>query len=373
MDGPAGKRAHPTAPLKCLRAVSPRPRLAVPSVPDAAPQDVFASAFREPRPAVAIVGAGAAARAFALRLADRGYPIRAVVSRTLAPAQALARDVGAALASDRLSDLPADAALVLLCVPDGEIADLAETLTGTGRAWTHTVVAHTSGALPASVLAPLAAEGATVLSFHPLQALTRRADARTLDGAFVGIEGEPPAIAAGVELAAGLGLRYAVVATEAKARYHLAATVASNFAVTLLGIVQEILGSVGVGRDDAMAMLLPLVEGTVRNVAASGPEDALTGPVARGDVETLRRHGLALREHLPHLVPAYAAMALETVRVAVRSGALAPERADAVLDLMQRMVTTPLPVRAAPAASAPPAGAPRADAPRPVPEWSPDA
>ena len=330
-------------------------------MPDAS--DVFASAFREPRPGVALVGAGAAARVFALRLADRGYPVRAVLSRTLATARALAADVGADVASDRLSDLPADVALVLICVPDGEIADLAETLTGVGRAWARTVVAHTSGALPASVLAPLAAEGATVLSFHPLQALTRRADAHTLDGAFVGIEGEPPAVAAGVELAVGLGLRYAVVPAEAKARYHLAAAVASNFTVTLLGIVQEIMGQVGVGRDDAMAMLLPLVEGTLRNVAASGPEEALTGPVARGDVETLRRHGLALREHLPHLVPTYAAMSLETVRLAVRAGTLTPERADAVLDLMQRMVTTPRPARAAPPAPAP----------LPVPEWTPDA
>ena len=337
-----------------------------------APADVFASTFREARPGVAIVGAGAVARALALRLADRGYPILAVVSRTLGPAEALARAVGAPVASAHLADLPAAAALVLLCVPDGEIADLAETLTGVRRPWGRTVVAHTSGASPAAVLAPLAAEGATVLAFHPLQALTRRADAHALDGAFVGLEGDPPAVAAGVELAVGLGLRYAVVAAEAKARYHLAAAVASNFTVTLLGVVQEVLASVGVDRADAMAMMLPLVEGTLRNVAAVGPEDALTGPVARGDVGTLQRHGLALREHLPHLVPAYAAMSVETVRVAVRSGSLAPERAGAVLDLMQRMVTTPLPPRAMPrhaAEGAPPASV---GVRPPIPAWAPE-
>ena len=389
MDRSAGTRAPSTAPLKCLSAVSlcsPRPApgaaCPVPPVGDAvptdplAPADVFASTFREARPGVAIVGAGAVARALALRLADRGYPILAVVSRTLGPAEALARDVGAPVASDRLADLPAAAALVLLCVPDGDLADLAETLTGVHRPWGRTVVAHTSGASPAAILAPLAAEGATVLAFHPLQALTRRADAHVLDGAFVGLEGDPQAVAAGVELAVGLGLRYAVVAAEAKARYHLAAAVASNFTVTLLGIVQEVLASVGVDRADAMAMMLPLVEGTLRNVAAAGPEDALTGPVARGDVETLRRHGLALREHLPHLVPAYAAMSVETVRVAVRSGALAPERAGTVLDLMQRMVTTPLPPRAVPRGAARYAAdgpwAATVDVPSPIPAWAPE-
>ena len=119
---------------------------------DPVPPEVFASVFRESRPGVAIVGAGAMGRALALRLADRGYQIRAVVSRTRASAEALARAVGAPVASDRLSDLPADASLVALCVPDGDLADLAETLTGVQRAWSRTVVLHTSGAVGADVL-----------------------------------------------------------------------------------------------------------------------------------------------------------------------------------------------------------------------------
>ena len=341
---------------------------------DPVPPEVFASVFRESRPGVAIVGAGAMGRALALRLADRGYPIRAVVSRTRASAEVLARAVGAPVASDRLSDLPADASLVALCVPDGDLADLAETLTGVQRAWSRTVVLHTSGAMPASVLAPLAAEGADTLAFHPLQAIVRNSDAHTLDGVYVGLEGEPRALAAGVELVSGLGLHYVVVSAEAKPRVHLAAVMASNFLVTLLGVVQEVLGSVGIDRADAMAMLAPLLQGTLDNLTASSPEDALTGPVARGDVETLRRHGLALRAHLPHLVPAYAALSVETVRIAVRSGALAPERAEAVLDLMQRMVTMPLPQRP-PAAPfpAPGAPAPARDGLPAVPEWAPGA
>ena len=327
-------------------------------MPDS-PAEVFASAFRQPRPDVAVVGAGAVARALALRLAETGYTVRGVVSRSLAPAERLARAVGAPLASDRLADLPADASLVLLCVPDSQLADLAETLVGARRSWRGTVVAHCSGALPASVLAPLAAEGASVLAFHPLQAVTAGADAQTLAGVFAGIEGDARAVAAGVELAVGLGMRYVVVAPEAKPRYHLAAAMASNLVVTLLGMVQEVLASLDVDRADAMAMLAPLLRGTIDNLTASSPEEALTGPAARGDLDTLRRHGLALRAHLPHLVPAYAALSVETVRLAVRAGTLSPERAEAVLTLMQRMVTLPLPPRA---------GAPPNDG-EPAPAW----
>lgn len=304
--------------------------------------DTFASAFPTPRPAVALIGAGAMARALGLRLAESGYPIAAVISRRRGPAEALAQLLGAPFASDRLGDVPG-VPLVILAVPDDQIADLADTLTGAPRSWQGAVVLHTSGAQTASLLEPLRQEGARTLSFHPLQTVTRDADATTLAGVSVGVEGEAPGVAAGIELAVGLGMRYLVLSAEAKPRYHLAAAMASNLLVTLMGMVQEVLASIGVDRRGAMATLAPLLQGTLDNLTATSPEEALTGPVARGDIGTLRAHGLALRKDLPHLVPAYAALSVETVRLAVRAGTLAPGRAEDVLALMERMVTLPLP------------------------------
>lgn len=315
--------------------------------------DVFASAFQSPRPPVAIIGAGAMGRALGLRLAEAGYPIAAVLSQTRASAEALGRVLGAPVATDDLGAIPAAAPLVVLAVPDDQIADLAETLVHAPRSWQGAVVLHTSGAAPASLLAPLRQAGARVLAFHPLQTITRESDASVFNGVTVGIEGEPAGVAAGIELAVGLGLRYLVVTAEAKPRYHLAAAMASNLLVTLLGMVQEVLASIDVDRADAMRLLEPLLRGTLDNLATSSPEEALTGPVARGDLGTLRSHGLALRRDLPHLVPAYAALSVETVRLAVRAGTLAPEQAEAVLSLMERMVTLPLPQRAHPTADTP--------------------
>lgn len=307
---------------------------------------VYASVFRDPRPATAVIGAGAAGRVLALRLADHGYPVRAVLSRTAASAEALAALVGAPVASDRLDRLPDDVRLVVLAAPDGALEGLAETLVEKRHAWAETVVLHASGALSTDVLAPLATVGATTLGFHPLQALPPGADGSALDGATVGLQGAPRAVAAGIELAAGLGLRYLVTGAEDRPRYHLAATMASNFLVTLVGMVQEVLGSIGLDRDEAFAVVEPLLRGTLDNLAAASPEQALTGPVVRGDLETLKQHGLALRAHLPQLVPAYAALSVETVRLAVRSGRLSPDQAEDVLTLMERMVTIPLPARA---------------------------
>lgn len=331
--------------------------------------EVYASAFKCPRPGVAIVGAGAMGRALGLRLAENGYPIRGVVSRSRSSAEALARALSAPVASDDVASLPADAPLVVLCVPDDQLLDLAETLAEVPRSWHGSVVLHTSGATPAAVLQPLVAEGARTLAFHPLQTVTRDADGSTLDGVTAGVEGGPQGVAAGIELAVGLGMRYLVVSAEAKSRYHLAASMASNLLVTLLGMVQEVLASIDIDREGAMALLEPLLRGTLDNLAHTSPEDALTGPVARGDLSTLRSHGLALRKDLPHLVPAYAALSVEAVRLAVRAGKLPPERADDVLHLMQRMVTTPLPQRTEPVPE--PVSEPHpARPPAPVPKWA---
>ena len=78
----------------------------------------------------------------------------------------------------------------------------------------------------------------------------------------------------------------------------------------------------------------PLVEGTLRNLARHLPEDVLTGPIARGDHRTVAAHLDALTDHLPHLIPVYAALGAEAVRVAVRSGKLAPDDAQQVLDTL---------------------------------------
>ncbi len=306
----------------------------------------YAAVFRSPRPDVSVVGAGAVGRVLVRRLRAAGYPVLAVLSRTLDRAEHAARSVDARVFSNALSDLPVSSRLVILAVPDGEVGRVAEGLSRVAHPWEKTVVAHTSGALPATALRPLAERGARTLSFHPLQAITPESDPAVLDGVYVGLEGEAQAVAAGIEVAVNLGMRYLVLTADVKARYHLAASMASNFLVTLMAVVQQVLTSLDVDRETAQEVMGPLVRGTLDNIAAATPEDALTGPVVRGDLETLRQHGLALRRDLPHLVPIYAALAMETVPLAVRSSRLDPDRAEQVLELLGKMVTIPIPATA---------------------------
>ncbi len=286
------------------------------------------------RPGAAIIGAGALGRALARRLAARGYRVEAVLSRTAVRARALAAQVKAPVASAALADLPSGVRLVFCCVPDDAVGAGARTLQTVRSDWSGTTVAHTSGALTAAALYPLGEQGAALLSFHPLQTFTPASLPDVFEGIYVVLEGDAEAVALGVRVADDLGARSFTLAPEAKMRYHLAASMASNFFVTLMALVGEVLADAGIDRRQGAALMQPLVEGTWRNLARRLPEDALTGPIARGDRRTVAAHLDALADHLPHLIPVYAALGAEAVRVAVRSGQLAPDDAQRVLDTL---------------------------------------
>ncbi len=284
---------------------------------------------------VAVIGAGAVASALGRRLVARGYAVRAVLSRRAGPARALAARLSAPVASARLRDLPPEARLVLCCVPDDALPEVAEGLAALPHEWPACIALHTSGVRPAAALAPLSERGAAVLSFHPVQTITAETPPEALNGIYIGLEGDEEAVAAGQRMAADLGAHALVLSAEAKPRYHLAAVLASNAMVTVAALALETLASTGVERGTAAAVLGPLLRSTGENLAAGLPEEVLTGPIARGDVGTVREHTAAVRAHLPHLAPVYAALAAETVRVAVHGGGLDAETADAILEALQ--------------------------------------
>lgn len=287
---------------------------------------------------VAVVGAGAVGTALARRLVTGGVPVRAVLSRTVADAQALADRVGAPLASDQWTALPEDVRLVMLCVPDDALPAVAEALAAVDHPWGRTIVGHTAGARTAEVLAPLAHEGAATLSFHPLQTFTTDTPPEAFDDITIGVEGDPDAVAAGKALARALGARPVVLTARAKALYHCAAALASNGLVALMAVVEELLAAADVEADDqsAATLMAPLVKQTWANLEAAPPEGSLTGPVARDDEDTVAAHLDALEETAPHLLPLYAALSTEMTRVAVRGGQLDGDAAENLLQMLQK-------------------------------------
>jgi predicted short-subunit dehydrogenase-like oxidoreductase (DUF2520 family) len=285
-------------------------------------------------PPIAVIGAGAVGTSLAQGLVASGHRVEAVLSRTAASAQALADRVGAPVAESSWDALPPAVRLVLICVPDDAIADVAEALAARDHPWGDTIVAHTSGAKTTDVLSPLREQGAATLSFHPLQTFAKDASPGAFEDIVVGLEGDDRAVAAGKTLARALGARPLRLTPEDKARYHCAAALASNGLVALLAVVEEVFSASD--RDpetpgSALDLVGPLVSQTLKNLQQGVPEGALTGPVARGDEETVQAHLDALAAETPHLVPLYAALSTEMVRVAVRGGHLTAEQAEGLL------------------------------------------
>ncbi len=260
---------------------------------------------------LAFIGAGRMGQALAVAAVRSGYTVTAAASRSAASAAALC-----AAAGGRPCATPAEAAalapVVVLTVPDGAIATVAAAVS-----WQPgQVVLHTSGALDSAVLSPARAAGAAAGSLHPLQTLVRAEDGPALlRGATFALEGDPAAVAAGRALAEALGGHPLELAPGAKVLYHAAAVCTSNYIVALAAMARRLWAAAGLPPADAVPALLPLMQGAVTNLGKLGVEQALTGPVARGDTATVARHLQALAEQLPDLLPAYQALGLEALNL----------------------------------------------------------
>ena len=213
---------------------------------------------------------------------------------------------------DDLDDACRGAEVAVLCVPDAEIGPACE------RVAAHVpplaFVGHVSGATGLSSLAAAAAHGAATFSIHPLQTIPD--DATELTGTPAAIAGsDAAALALAEDLARALGMEPFEVPEAARAAYHGAASMASNFLVALEECAAELLESAGI--EGGRELLTPLVLRSAANWAERGAE-ALTGPIARGDAVTTERHREALRQAAPELLPVYEALAAATKRLAAR-------------------------------------------------------
>jgi predicted short-subunit dehydrogenase-like oxidoreductase (DUF2520 family) len=239
--------------------------------------------------AVGIIGAGRAGLGLGLALARAGHEVRLHARHARPVPPPLSLSVGG---------LPAwlsQVDVVLLAVPDDAITDVACALGAAHLIKPTQTVLHLSGALGRDVLTPLAPSGAALGSFHPLQSLSDPATApQRLSGAMAAVEGDERAIVVATALARGLGMDPVRLAGADKPAYHAAAVVAANFLVTLAATSQRLFVRAGLPPDGATRALAALMQGALDNVRATGPAAALTGPVARGDVETIRRHLAAL-------------------------------------------------------------------------------
>ena len=300
---------------------------------------INAPGFEEmPRPTLAIAGAGRVGSALALLLAQRGWPIRGIWSRSPDSAAHLAQQIGAAAWTDPAC--LAEAQLVLLTVPDGAIADCAQAIAQASGWRAGQGVVHCSGAVEVTALAPAAAAGAWIGGFHPLQAVaTIEAALAMLPGSFFALEGNGPLRDWLPALATALGGTWQWLKPGARPLYHAGAVFASNYVVTLFSVGVRLLTQAGLTPEQASAALVHLTTGAVRNLAAVGLPGALTGPIRRGDAATLIRHLQALDATAADLADLYRALAWQTLPLAQALN-LDPQALDAVAQVVRSGIPT---------------------------------
>src|SRR4051812_2071343 len=282
-------------------------------------------------PVIGIVGAGAVGTTLGVALTRAGWPIHAVASRDPGRRDRFRSMVDVTRVFADPEPILDEVELIILAVPD----DMVPVLAGSLRMYSGQAMVHTSGALGAEVLAPAMAAGTQIGGFHPLVAFadTERAVA-ALHGATVAIEGDDELAALLADMAEAIGATPVRLAPGSKAAYHAAAVLAAGGFVALLDAI-AVLGRVA-GLDEAgsLAIYGPLIEGTLGNARALGIQAALTGPMTRGDIGTLEAHLGTLREHAPGVLDLYVAAAVREVEMAETRGALAPEVATKMREVL---------------------------------------
>ena len=284
--------------------------------------------MRTANPTTFVVGAGPVATALAGALRLGGVPVLGLWGRRPPAARAAGAAAGVAAFSSAPPDILLEAEVVLLCVRDSAITEVAQMLVGTGLIGKRHVLLHCAGATSAQeLLGGLHFVVGGIGTMHPLQAIADgRTAMRAMKGAVFGVEGDETGRAKATKLVTAMGGVVMGLEGSQMAAYHCAAALASNYIVSAIDAAAQVLAGAGVSPTQAAQALVPLAEGALRNIVHKGTAEGLTGPVRRGDAATIQRHLDALRDR-PDLAQLYRALARHAVEIAMRiDGPDAPDR-----------------------------------------------
>lgn len=293
---------------------------------------------------IAIVGAGRVGNVLGRILIANGAHISAVVSRSEESARAGGRFLRCRTWSTTPDAIPRDTHLVFLTVPHAAVASVADALSRVGHLrFRHLAVCHASGMLTADVLTPLRTAGAATFSFHPLQTFPRDFPPAKIvpsaRGIWYGVDGDDRGIRKARTLARLLGGRIVTVPPHLRAFYHASCVLASNHLTTLLSLLERMHARLGT-TVPFQELYGPIIHATLANCERTSPAVALSGPVARGGTRTVGDHFDALAVYLPDLLPYFAAMTRESIRLAATKGTLDRDRIDALDALVRKYDTT---------------------------------
>jgi predicted short-subunit dehydrogenase-like oxidoreductase (DUF2520 family) len=278
---------------------------------------------------IGFIGAGKVGFTLALALSKAGYTVNAVSSRSISSAYKLGDKLPSAVVFDSPQGVASACDLIFVTTPDSAIGDVISSIT----AHPGFMVCHVAAAVPLAVLDPLRTQGAVTGVFHPLQAIGS-SNAEILPGITFAIEAEEPLFKILREMAVRLGGRVVELKGNDRVLYHASAIMASNYLVTLVSLAAGLWEGFGT-QEQAVRALMPLIRGTLDNIEQIGIPDCLTGPISRGDIETIEKHISAIEEANPNTLEIYRLLALQTVPIAVAKGSIDAATAAKLNELLE--------------------------------------
>ncbi|HEY6273913.1 MAG TPA: DUF2520 domain-containing protein [Terriglobales bacterium] len=262
---------------------------------------------------IALVGSGNLARALGLALRSVDYRITTVAARNTAAsrkrAAALARELHAT--AIRLEDMGPQADIIWICHTDDALAQTASRL-ARQAGWKNKTVFHSSGALSSEVLAPLQRAGAHTASLHPMMTFVPGTTPKMRDVPFA-VEGDRQAMRVARAIGLRLGAEVFTIKRQNKVLYHALGSFASPLIVATLVTAERVGRGAGLSREQTRAIIGPILEQTLNNYRRRGAVAAFSGPIKRGDLETVRRHLRDLRR-VPEAIAVYRSLIRSALR-----------------------------------------------------------
>jgi len=280
------------------------------------------------KPSISVFGIGALGKTLFQSLTESGFSVKSIYSRSAKesfsePLRNLHRG-SIPKSTDELGDI------LFITTSDDHISAVSQNLSEIPGNWSGKCVVHCSGALFSDELNSIKLKGALTASFHPLQTFSKKSSDNTFQDIHISIEGDDELLTHLEALAKKLGADTIRVTKEQKRALHIAAVFVSNYLVTLMSAGESVLKNEGL---DNLGVLEPLIRKTLQNIITHGTESSLTGPIARGDVQTITSHLQFLVKNV-ETMSLYKALGLHTLSVIKKK----PESDTAVLEMMQKLL-----------------------------------
>lgn len=264
---------------------------------------------------MSFIGAGKVGTALGLYLQRSGFHIEGYYSKSESSTQRAAGLTQSKVIKS-MAELVVSSDFIWITVNDDGLEEIDEQLAGVEELTKQHIIAHTSGAYPASILKNLKEKGCDIFSIHPLQAFKElEVSVEALKSTTFAIEGKSK----GLDQIKGIFEKthnpYFILEEKAKTLYHVGACMLSNYLVTLMDSGFNLLEQAGLRREEIFSAVEPLIMGTLENIKMKDPRNALTGPLARGDVKTILRHIQAIEQEVPSESVIYQSMGLKTIEM----------------------------------------------------------